>query len=113
MTPSNDIATLQQLLDSSPFHKMLSMTVTAMDADRGTVEIRLPYRQEFDRSADAGQIHGGVTAALIDVAGDFAFVAKLGHPVPTINIRIDFLRMAVRSDLIAYAEVRKAGKTIG
>jgi uncharacterized protein (TIGR00369 family) len=37
----------------------------------------------------------------------------LGHGVPTINFRVDYLRPALHADLLACARVRKAGRTIG
>jgi uncharacterized protein (TIGR00369 family) len=47
------------------------------------------------------------------LAGDFALIAVFGHGVPTINFRVDYLRPAVGTDLIAEARVRRAGRTIG
>ena len=35
----------------------------------------------------------------------------VGHGVPTMNLRIDYLRPAVGSDLVATAVVRRAGRT--
>jgi uncharacterized protein (TIGR00369 family) len=67
----------------------------------------------LDRGVGSGQYHGGVIASLIDVAGDFALIAVLGHGVPTINFRTDYLRPAMNGDLIARAMVRKSGRTIG
>src|SRR6202040_3441913 len=57
--------------------------------------------------------HGGVIASLIDVAGDFALVMLVGGGVPTINLRIDYLRPAGGDNLRATASVRRAGRTIG
>ncbi|MGH8240249.1 MAG: PaaI family thioesterase, partial [Steroidobacteraceae bacterium] len=45
-------------------------------------------------------------ASLVDIAGDFALIAVLGHGVPTINFRVDYLRPAVGTDLIERAQVR-------
>ena len=52
-------------------------------------------------------------AALIDIAGDFALIAKLGRGIPTIDLRIDYLRPAVDTDLIARARTLRAGRTVG
>ena len=52
-------------------------------------------------------------AALIDVAGDFALIAKLGRAIPTIDLRIDYLRPAIETDLIAKARTLRAGRSIG
>jgi uncharacterized protein (TIGR00369 family) len=66
-----------------------------------------------ERTAGSGQFHGGVIASLIDIAGDFALIAVLGFGVPTINLRVDYLRPALNNDLLAAAHVRRAGRSIG
>ena len=74
----------------------------------------LPFKRAFCRSSERPEIHGGVTAALIDIAGDYAIVAKLGGlGVPTIDLRIDYLRMAVETTLTAKATAVKVGRTLG
>ena len=63
-------------------------------------------------SSDLGaQVHGGPIASVIDTAGTFAVAAMVGHGVPTMNLRIDYLRPAVASDLVAIATVRRQGRT--
>jgi len=69
--------------------------------------------EHVERATGSGQYHGGVIASLIDIAGDYALIAVLGHGVPTINFRVDYLRPATNTDLIAQARVRRAGRTIG
>jgi uncharacterized protein (TIGR00369 family) len=66
-----------------------------------------------ERSADTRQFHGGAIASLIDIAGDYALFALLGHGVPTIDLRIDYLRPAIDTGLTARAVVRRVGRTIG
>jgi len=108
--------TLEQMkawLAESPFHGVLGLTLDAYEPAAQTVVIRCAFHSNLDRSADGGQYHGGVIASLIDIAGDFALIAVLGYGVPTINFRVDYLRPAVKADLIARATVRKSGRTIG
>ncbi|MCZ7658123.1 MAG: PaaI family thioesterase [Xanthobacteraceae bacterium] len=93
-----------------PFHRWLAPQVVAVAADE--VTIRLPLRPEFRRSDDADGIHGGVVAALIDIAGHAAVVAAVGHGVPTINLRVDYLRMASGDALVARARPVRVGRTI-
>jgi uncharacterized protein (TIGR00369 family) len=104
---------LSSMLAESPFHQVLGLRVEAFDPASQTVVIRCAFDARLGRSADSGQYHGGVIASLIDVAGDFALIAVLGHGVPTINFRTDYLRPALNGDLVARAKVRKAGRTIG
>lgn len=89
------------------------MRLDALDLSAQTVAIRSIYGPNVERSAGTGQYHGGVIASLIDIAGDFALIAILGYGVPTINFRVDYLRPAANSDLLAEARVRRAGRTIG
>jgi uncharacterized protein (TIGR00369 family) len=104
---------MQELLDGSPFIHLLRMRAVSLDRDRQQVVISMPLSPEYERHTGTGQFHGGVLATLIDVAGDFALVILLGGGVPTINLRIDYLRPAGGGSLTATALVRRAGRTIG
>jgi uncharacterized protein (TIGR00369 family) len=110
---TNIQATLETYLSSGPFHEFLGMRLLSHDAKVGKVEIALPWRSEFERMAATRQWHGGPIAALIDIAGDFALIATLGRAIPTINLRIDYLRPAIDTDLIATARTLRAGKSVG
>lgn len=107
------LAELQERLDDCPFHKLFSMKITHADAESQTLSIRLAFTPAVERKAGTKQYHGGVIASLIDIAGDFALIAVLGHGVPTINFRVDYLRPAAATDLIARARVRRPGRTVG
>ena len=107
------LETLQASLDDPPYQRFLGMKAVALDPDAGTVTIRLPFRRELCRSSTVPEIHGGVTAALIDIAGDYALAIQLGDGVPTIDLRIDYLRMAVETELTATAKAVKTGRTLG
>ncbi|HYB10404.1 MAG TPA: PaaI family thioesterase [Alphaproteobacteria bacterium] len=104
---------MQAMLDGSPFIRLLKMRAVSIDAERQQVVMELPLTPEFERHPGTGQFHGGVIASLIDVAGDFALVILLGGGVPTINLRVDYLRPAGGNKLKACASVRRAGRTIG
>jgi len=104
---------LEALLSDSPFQKLLGLRLEAFDVAAQTLTLRSVYGPNVERSAGTGQYHGGVIASLIDIAGDFALIAILGYGVPTINFRVDYLRPAANTDLLAQARVRRAGRTIG
>jgi uncharacterized protein (TIGR00369 family) len=106
-------STLESLLADSPFHQLLGLRLEAFDLAAQSVTIRSIYGPNIERSSGTGQYHGGVIASLIDIAGDFALIAVLGYGVPTINFRVDYLRPAANTDLLAHARVRRAGRTIG
>jgi uncharacterized protein (TIGR00369 family) len=69
-------------------------------------------RADFERGAGSGQWHGGPIAAIIDTVGDYAVVMMTRGGVPTMNIRVDYLRPAIKTDLRAKALVRKLGRSI-
>jgi len=106
-------AALKRLTDSGAFHEFLRLELLGHDSAAGTVRLRLPWRPEFERGPGTKQWHGGPIAAFIDIAGDFALVTQLGEAIPTINLRIDYLRPAVDTDLVAAARVLRAGKSVG
>ena len=104
---------LQRYLDNSPFIAFMRMRAKAVEPESETVVLELPMRPEFERGKGTSQYHGGVIATFIDVAGDFAVALVVGGPVPTINLRVDYLRPATHTNLTATARVRRAGRTVG
>lgn len=112
-TPDDRRAFAEELLARPPFHAWLQPHVVSVDAARDTVTIGLAYQAAFSRSPDRRDYHGGIVAALIDIAGHASLAAKLGRRVPTVDMRVDYLRPAVDSDLRAVARVLRAGRTLG
>jgi uncharacterized protein (TIGR00369 family) len=109
-----DIAQLlRDKLAEGRFQNFLRLELLEHDAANGAVTLRAPWREEFERGPGTRQWHGGAMAALIDIAGDFALIAKLGRGVPTIDLRIDYLRPAVDTDLLARARTLRSGRSIG
>jgi len=97
----------------TPFHQWLKPEVTEVNDELGTVTIRLRMRPEFCRLPDRPEAHGGIVAALMDITGHAAICAKLHHSVATIDLRVDYLRLAGGSELRAVGTVVKLGRTIG
>ncbi len=104
---------MQALLDSSPMIRFMKVRIETIDPAKGLVTLIMDNRPELERLAGSGQYHGGAIAAFIDIAGDMAVAASAGGAVPTINLRVDFLRPAGTGALHASASVRRLGKTIG
>ena len=96
--------------DHSPFMRFLGLQIVR--AEKGLVEIRLPFREEFRRHDGSDWLHGGVISALADIAGDYAVITEAGAGVPTIDMRVDYLRPARQGDLIATGRTVRVGKTI-
>ena len=91
----------------APFHKWLGVELTGYD-EKG-IEVTVPWREEFVVNAQVGYTHGGILAALIDLAADYAIAAKLGQPVPTVDMRVDYHRPAMQGKLICAAQTLKLG----
>lgn len=96
----------------SPFHQWLGCHVTAHDPAGGTVRIALPMRPELRRSPGKDGLHGGVVAAFVDLAAHAALNAVTGIGMPTIDLRVDYLRPAL-APLEALATPRRIGRNIG
>lgn len=98
---------LQQLITRGPFNQWLNFTV--LKADDAGIEIKATWREEWVVNPDRRYTHGGILAAIIDVAADYALAAQLGRPVPTIDIRVDYHKAAMPGDLTAKARVVRMG----
>jgi uncharacterized protein (TIGR00369 family) len=98
---------IQALITRAPFHQWLGLKVLAVGDD--SIEIRATWREEWVVSVERRYTHGGILAALIDLAADFALVKQTGRGVPTIDIRIDYHRAAMPGDLICRGKVVRFG----
>jgi uncharacterized protein (TIGR00369 family) len=98
------------MVRNSPFHAWLGVHLVRLDADG--IEIAMPWREEFVSHPTVRYTHGGILAALIDLAADYAIAAKLGRGVPTVDMRVDFHKAAMPGPLIAKARVIKLGGTL-
>jgi uncharacterized protein (TIGR00369 family) len=106
---SNDLTheDVQALITRAPFHRWLGLTVTAVHDDG--IELTAKWREDWVVNTERGYTHGGVLAALIDLAADWAMVKQTGRGVPTIDLRVDYHRPALRGDLIARGKVIRSG----
>ena len=104
---------VQAIFDRSPFISFMNLRVISVDLEGQELTVRAPMRAEFERAVGSGQWHGGPIAALIDTVGDFALAMLIGHPLPTVNFRVDYLRPAIKTDLVAVARVRRIGRSVG
>lgn len=94
----------------SPYQRFLNLEWVRFEP--GLAELRLPFREEFLRADGSDWYHGGVVAALIDIAGDYALVSQVGDGLPTIDLRVDWLRPARRGALLAIGRSVKVGRTV-
>lgn len=105
-----DFDALNAMVQKSPFHAWLGVSLKRLTAEE--IEITLPWREEFVSDPSIRYTHGGILAALIDLAGDYAVAARLGRGVPTVDMRVDYHRAALPGPLTARARVLKMGNTL-
>jgi uncharacterized protein (TIGR00369 family) len=98
----------QAIVSRGPFLRWLGLQVTEIGPD--SISAKARWREDWVANPTLGQTHGGILAALVDFAADFALLGSIGHPVPTIDLRVDYLRLAKQGDLIAKGRVIKLGK---
>ena len=98
---------VQKLLIRGPFHQWLGLQVLKMQ--EGYIEVRATWREEWIVNPDKRYTHGGILAALVDLAADWSLVSRTGRGVPTLDMRIDYHRAALPGDLIARGRVVKWG----
>jgi uncharacterized protein (TIGR00369 family) len=101
---------IEAFFESMPFADLLGVEVTA--AEDGHAEGVLEMREELSWNADRLMAHGGVTFTLADTVGGAALVSLVDQPVPTIDMRIDYLE-AGTGDLSAEADVVRRGSDVG
>jgi uncharacterized protein (TIGR00369 family) len=98
---------IQKLITRGPFNQWLDFKVIKADADG--LEVRATWREEWVVNPDRRYTHGGILAAIIDVAADYAIAVELGRPVPTIDLRVDYHKAAMPGDLTAKSRVVRMG----
>ena len=123
MTTADHYATDPQPGQPSPEHArvaaslarqgmMQPLGVRLLHAERGRVELALPYSEKVTQQQ--GGFHGGAMGALADIAGGYAAltVAPEGMEVTTVEYKINFLASFQGGELHATGRVIKAGKRI-
>ncbi|MES2183987.1 MAG: PaaI family thioesterase [Pseudomonadota bacterium] len=110
MLQISDIGAMQAIVDRSTFNRFLGLRVTALDAEK--LVLHMPWQAGLVSSPELQSTHGGVLATLVDVACDYAVAALVGHAVPTVDLRIDYHRIAKPGDLTVEARVLHLGRTL-
>lgn len=101
---------IRKRLESSSFPSWLGFKLTALGD--GTSEIRMTL-EEHHRNP-GGIAHGGVIASMLDSAVGLALRTRLGMTTQhvTVNLSIDYLRVAAGDTLIARGRAIKDGQRI-
>ncbi|MDR6758085.1 uncharacterized protein (TIGR00369 family) [Mycoplana sp. BE70] len=110
-TLNKTVDDVQAIIDRSAFLSWLGLKVLSLGED--SIEVEASWRPEWVANPVVGQTQGGIHAALIDFAANLAMINKIGGPVLTIDLRVDYHRVAKKDNLIARGKVIKFGRTIG
>jgi uncharacterized protein (TIGR00369 family) len=107
MSDETTVEQVQGLITRAPYHQWLGLQVVAVHDDG--IELKATWREEWVVNIERRYTHGGVLAALVDLAADWAMVKKTGRGVPTIDLRVDYHAAAMPGDLTAKGKVIRAG----
>lgn len=103
---------LKARFDAQPLHRALGVTLD--EAQEGFARIALETSAST-LSGVGGSVHGGVLAAMVDIAMLQALIASLGPndiPNGTVDLNITYLRQAKGERIVAKATFLRKGRTI-
>lgn len=96
-----------------PANKIFGFEI--IELKEGYAKVHVPFKDEFIGDFIQGLWHGGIVASIADSAAGIAATTVLTDArdkLNTIDLRIDYLKGAVKEDLYAEAELLKVGKRI-
>lgn len=104
----------KQLFEQAiPVHRMLNVKV--LEIRDGYCKMLFPYKTDVLGDFRFKRWHGGIIATAMDSVGGAAAMTTLTSPedkLATIDIRVDYLRGTVPSDLIAIGHLVRSGNRI-
>ena len=114
-------------LDLLPFNRVLGISIDHLGYDTGEAVTSFPMKQDLIGNSVAGILHGGVTAAVIDLTGGLSSLiacvkanegasleelrAKLTASA-TIDMRVDYLRPGKGNAFTCRSELIRGGSRI-
>jgi acyl-CoA thioesterase len=101
---------IEEALSSVPFAKLLGIKLDSIEP--GDAILSLQIRDDFRQNA--GVVHGGVIASLIDSATAFAILPLLNSDErsTTVDLTISYLRPLTTGSMVAHAKVLRAGQRL-
>lgn len=101
---------VEALITRAPYHQWLGLKV--LTVDENGIEIKATWREDWVVNPERRYTHGGVLAALVDLAADWAMVTRTGRGVPTISLHVDYHSAALPGDLVARGRVIRFGSQV-
>ncbi|WP_300464511.1 thioesterase family protein [Desulfobacula sp.] len=114
-------------LEKLPFNKVLGIDIDLLDYDTGTAVTRFDMKEALIGNSAAGILHGGVTAAVIDLTGGLSALISCAKfhegnafdgidekltASATIDMRVDFLRPGRGRSFHCKSRIIRAGSRI-
>ncbi|HSE31902.1 MAG TPA: PaaI family thioesterase [Pyrinomonadaceae bacterium] len=101
---------IEDALSTVPFAKLLGIKLDSVEP--GDASLSLQIRDDFRQNA--GVVHGGVIASLIDSATAFAILPLLNpnERSTTVDLTISYLRPLTVGSMVAHAKVIRAGQRL-
>lgn len=108
-----------------PFNEMMGLQLLSLSTDR--VQMKIKMRQELVGHFIHHNLHGGVTATILDVTGSVAaFMGGINrssgatfeeqlerfNSLSTIDLRVDYLRPGKGKEFIASSYILRAGNKV-
>ena len=98
---------------SMPANRIFGVKI--LDIREGFAQVHVPFKDDFVGDFIHGLWHGGIIASIADSAAGIAastILTDARDKLNTIDLRIDYLKGAIKEDLYAEAELLKVGKRI-
>lgn len=125
------IAALEQIrsyyLELLPFNKVLGIDIDLLNYDTGDATVCFPMKPDLIGNSTAGILHGGVTAAVIDLTGGLSALISCARlhetdspeqlykrltASATIDMRVDYLRPGKGAAFVCNSHIIRAGSRI-
>lgn len=103
------VEALQERMSANAFNNWMGMEIQELTEEELVVSIK--WREEMMSNPKAKVTHGGILGAAIDAVADFMIAAKVGMPVPTVDLRVDYHRAAMPGDLKCVGRIVRLGGT--
>lgn len=124
-------AALEQIrsyyLELLPFNKVLGIDIDLLDYDTGDATVCFAMKPDLIGNSAAGILHGGVTAAVIDLTGGLSALISCARlhetdsserlykrltASATIDMRVDYLRPGKGTAFVCKSHIIRAGSRI-
>lgn len=99
-------------LERPPFHQWLRPNARSVDEERKEIQVAVTYRTELSHDSFREIFHGGIVAALVDIAGYATVAIWRETPTPATALHVEYLRPAVGKELVARGILRRIGRTV-